>query len=142
MDQKEAQKRSREIIDSAEAFVLSTVNGNSPQSRVMGPKLIEEGMTIYMETYNDSRKVTQIKRNPRAQLLFMSEDKSEVVTLSGKATMDDSMSLKKRIWQEHPSSADYFTGCDDPRLGLIRFEPDKLEYIGPQTDTQAIEVTL
>jgi general stress protein 26 len=88
MDQKEAQKRSREIIDSAEAFVLSTVNGNSPQSRVMGPKLIEEGMTIYMETYNDSRKVTQLKKNPRAQLLFISEDKSEVVTLSGKAAIE------------------------------------------------------
>ncbi|GAB4344246.1 MAG: hypothetical protein Kow0099_23490 [Candidatus Abyssubacteria bacterium] len=142
MNQREMKKRAREIIEAADAFVLSTVSGKRPQSRVMGTKLVDKGLTIYMETYADSRKVKHLKKNSSAQLLFMSKDKSEVVTLSGKATLDDSVSLKKRIWAKNPASAKYFSGYEDPRLAIIRFTPETLEYVGPQTNTDIIKVKL
>lgn len=143
MNKREAMKRAREIISSADVFVLSTVDArNQPQSRLMGAKLVDKGLTIFMETYADSRKVKQIKKNPRAQLLFATNDNSEVVTLSGKASMDSSMNVRKRIWRENPASADYFSGYDDPALGLIKFKPQRLEYFGPDTGLERIEVKL
>jgi general stress protein 26 len=108
----------------------------------MGAKLVDKGMTIYMETYARSRKVKQIEKNPRIQLLFATKDYSEVVTLSGKASMDKSMAIRKRIWRENPASAEYFSGYDDPALGLIRFKPERLEYYGPSTGLDIIEIKL
>lgn len=142
MNKREARKRAREIIDSCSVFVLSTVDArNRPRSRFMGAKLIQPGMVIYMETFADSRKVKQIQKNPRTQLLFATDDYSEVVALEGKASMDRSIEVRKRIWKKNPASADYFTGYDDPALGLIKFKPEKLEYIGPSTGMDIIEVT-
>lgn len=143
MNQREAKKRAREIVNSAEVFVLSTVDGRGrPQSRFMGAKLVDKGITIYMETYARSRKVRQIEKNPRVQLLFATKNYSEIVTLSGKAAMDKSMSVRKRIWRENPNSVKYFSGYDDPALGLIRFKPARLEYYGPSTGLDIIEVKL
>ncbi len=143
MNQREAKKRARKIVNAAEVFVLSTVDGrNRPQSRFMGAKLVDKGMTIYMETYARSRKVRQIKKNPRVQLLFATKNYSEVVTLSGKASMDKSVDVRKRIWKENPASAEYFSGYDDPALGLIKFKPERLEYYGPSTGLDIIEIKL
>lgn len=143
MNQRETKKRARKIVNSSEVFVLSTVDGrNRPQSRFMGAKLVDKGMTIYMETYARSRKIRQIEKNPRIQLLFATKDYSEVVTLSGKASMDKSMTVRKRIWKENPASAEYFSGYDDPALGLIRFKPELLEYYGPSTELDRVEIKL
>lgn len=143
MNQRQAKKRAQEIIESTDVFVLSTVDGrNRPQSRYMGVKLVAKGMAIYMETYKRSRKVKQIERNPRAQLLFSTSDYSEVVTVAGKASMDESVGIRKKIWKANPVSADYFTGYDDPNMGLIRFKPETLEYFGPATGLEHIQVKL
>jgi len=143
MDQKEAKKRAFDLVKSCDVFVLSTVDGgNRPHSRLMGTKLVEKDMTIYMEAHTDSKKMGQIEKNPRAQLLFAAKDYSEVVTLSGKATLDGSPSIRKRIWEENPQSARYFSRYDDPTLGIIRFEPHELAYYGPSTGTEIIEMKL
>lgn len=143
MNQKQAKKRAKKIIEASRVFVLSTVDGrNRPQSRYMGAKLVGSGMTIYMETYKRSRKTRQIAKNPRAQLLFSTPDYSEVVTVSGKASMDRSVEMRKKIWNENPASADYFRDYDDPNLGLIKFESEMLEYYGPQTGLESIQINL
>jgi general stress protein 26 len=143
MNQRQAKKRALEIVNSTDIFVLSTVDGRGrPQSRFMGAKLVERGMTIYMETYADSAKVKQIRKKPNAQLLFPTKDYSEVVTLSGKASIEDSMALKKRIWAKNPASKDYFSGFDDPRLALIKFQPEELKYIGPEAGMEVLEMKL
>lgn len=143
MNQREAKKRTLAIMNAAEVFIFSTVDArNRPQSRVMGAKLIGKGMTLYMETYADSAKVKQIKKHSRAQLLFPTPDYSEVVTLSGKASLEDSEAIRKRMWKENPASKDYFSSYDDPRLAIIKFEPDELKYIGPEAGMEVIEMKL
>jgi general stress protein 26 len=143
MNQRQAKKRALEIVNAAEVFILSTVDArNRPQSRVMGAKLLGRGLTLYMETYADSAKVKQIKRKPQAQALFPTQDYSEVVTLSGKASLDDSLAVRKKMWEENPASKDYFSNYDDPRLAIIKFEPDELKYIGPDAGMEVIEVKL
>lgn len=141
MNQRQAKKRALEVISSVDVFVFSTVDGrNRPQSRVMGAKLVERGTTIYMETYADSNKVKQIKKKPRAQLLFPTKTYSEVATLSGKASLENSMAIKKKMWQKNPASKDYFSGYDDPRLAVIKFQADELKYIGPETGMEIIKM--
>lgn len=143
MNQKQAKKRALEIVNSSDVFVLSTVDArNRPQSRVIGSKLVDRGMTVYMETYIDSNKVKQLKKKPSAQLLFPTRDYTEVVTLTGKATIEESMEVKKRVWEKNLSSSKYFSGYDDPRLGVVKFKPESLTYIGPQAGMDVIEVKL
>jgi general stress protein 26 len=143
MNQRQAKKRALEIINSADVFVFSTVDAqNRPQSRLMGAKLVERGTVVFMETYADSSKVKQIKKNPRAQLLFPTKNYSEVVTVSGKASLEDSVALRKKMWQENPASKDYFSSYNDPNLAIIKFQPDKMTYIGPETGTAIFEVKL
>jgi general stress protein 26 len=143
MNKRQARKRALEIVNAADIFILSTVDArNRPQSRVMGAKVVGPRMTVYLETYANSAKVKQIKKKPRAQLLFPTKDYSEVVTLSGKASIDDSVDIKKKMWQQNPASKDYFSGYDDPRLALIKFQPDELKYIGPEAGMEIIEIKL
>ena len=143
MNQKQAKKRALEIVNSSDVFVLSTVDArNRPQSRVIGSRLVDRGLTVFMETYVDSNKVKQIKKKPSVQLLFPTKDYSEVVTLSGKATIEESMAVKKRVWEKNPSSSKYFSGYNDPRLGVIKFKPESLTYIGLEAGMDVIEIKL
>lgn len=139
----EIKGRARELIDSCEVFVLATVDAeNHPHSRWMAAKLVEDGMTIYMETNVNARKVQEIGENPNIELLFASKDYTEVLRLSGRAVMDGTPEMRKRIWDQNPESAKYFLSHDDSQLGIIKFEPERLSYCGPSTGTKFIEVEL
>ena len=111
-------------------FVLATVDADAaPQCRLMGALVLEGEFEILMATYPNARKVKQIEQNPKAQLLFSTEDYKKVATLSGTAEMEESLETKKKFWDAVPACADYHKSHDAPDFGLMRVKTQSMEYI-------------
>ena len=110
-------------------FVYTTVDSPGyPRGRYMGALMIKEGV-IYMATFSESRKIQQIKANPRSEMIFSSPGHKRVATLGGESWVEGSPELKKEFWEANPSCKDYFSACDAPELGLIEFRPSSGEYL-------------
>ena len=131
------------IIDVIEAgkqiFIFSTVDQEGrPHSRYMGTLNIHDDYSIfYLACKVSSNKLQQIKGNPNAQMLFITPDYMEVVTLSGKAYPEDSEEIKKETWEKNPAMAGYFTTAEDPEYAVIRFEAELAEYYSSSKNYQA-----
>lgn len=123
-------------------FVYATVDAqNHPHARYMGAIMIKKGV-IYMVTYNESRKMQQLKANPRSELVFAVPDYTEVVTMNGESRIDESLELKKEFWQANPNCKDYFSGYDAPEFGLIAFVPRSAEYLNLMLQPEPFNVSL
>jgi general stress protein 26 len=123
-------------------FVYATVDTqNHPHARYIGALMIKEGV-IYMATYSESRKMQQIKDNPRSEMVFADPEYKEVATIDGESRIDESLDLKKEFWQANPSSKDYFSGYDAPEFGLIAFEPRSAEYLNLALQHEPFAISL
>lgn len=87
------------VIDAAGRAVLSTVDEEgAPQSRWMVAGMLRGAPGyIYAVTSPDSRKVREIRINPRVSWLLASEDFREVMSVVGDATIVDNPSLESVV---------------------------------------------
>lgn len=77
---------------------LATCDGEQPQVRPVSP-IVEDDMTVWLTTFSTSRKVKQIKANPRICLAFVEQpDGEKAATIIGEAKIIDSSEQKKRVW--------------------------------------------
>lgn len=112
--------------------VLATVDAEGkPQMRWMGA--VVEGpdapWTFYLACGKNSRKMAQIAQNNHAQLLFSKEDDWQVATLSGTAEAVDTPAIRQLLWNAIPDMDKYYSGVDDPNMGIIKFTTRCLELL-------------
>lgn len=89
-------------------------------------KLDDEGVFWFLSS-NDSHKNAELAANPSVQLLFQGSDYSDFLQLYGKATVSEDKAKIKELW--NPILKTLFTkGVDDPRISVIRINPDKGYY--------------
>jgi len=111
----------------AEAFVMSTVTPEGkPHVFWMGAMVLVKPFTLYVETYQRSRKVAHIKSNPNVELLLSRPDFSRVLTITGKGQVEGSAGAKKMVFDQIPASTDYFSSADDPNLAVIKVTAEEL----------------
>jgi len=109
---------------------LATLDDEQPWVRPVSP-IIEEDMTIWITTFCSSRKVAQIKQNPKICLSFVeppSGDRSVFVFGSAKIVADPK--IKKRIWGICPFDLVQFfkEGPEDKEYCLLKIEINKIEW--------------
>jgi general stress protein 26 len=101
-----------------------------PRARVVDPFPPEPDMTVWLATRASTRKVAQIRKNPRATLLCFDPGRKGYVTLLGTATPVEDAAEKARHWK--PEWKAFY---DDENRGsdylLIRMKPSKLEILSP-----------
>ncbi|MEN6548969.1 MAG: pyridoxamine 5'-phosphate oxidase family protein [Armatimonadia bacterium] len=112
--------------------VLATVDSEGkPRMRWMGA-LYEDPKapwTFYLVCGKDSRKMHQISANNHAQMLFSKQDDWQVATLSGTATVVDTAELRSLLWKGIPMMDKYYSGPDDPNMGIIQFKTRCMELL-------------
>ncbi|MEN6301234.1 MAG: pyridoxamine 5'-phosphate oxidase family protein [Armatimonadia bacterium] len=112
--------------------VLATVDSEGkPRMRWMGA-LYEDPKapwTFYLVCGKDSRKMHQISANNHAQMLFSKQDEWQVATLSGTATVVDTAELRGLLWNGIPMMDKYYSGPDDPNMGIIQFKTRCMELL-------------
>ena len=115
MDEKEAKQVSMELMKTAEAACLSTIDDNGfPQTRVMGnlrnteqypglTKLFSElndDFLTYLTTSKSSAKMQQIRDNPKVSLYFCNCAEFHTLLLVGCAEEVTDQEFKKQLWQD------------------------------------------
>lgn len=129
--------RVREVMQAVQnVHVLATVDADGqPWMRWMGAlvECPEHPWTFYLACVKGSRKLAQIAANPKAQLLFTKQDTWEVATLSGVAEAVDTPEIRQLLWDAVPAMRQYYSGQDDPQMGLIEFTTHCVELMSMAT---------
>lgn len=99
-------------------------------ARVMDAFPMEADGSLWLATKAGSRKVAQIRKDPRVTLLWLDPGSQSYATFTGTATLVDDPAEKAKRWKEAwkafyddgPRGADYL---------LIRVRPTRLEISSP-----------
>ena len=128
----------RETVEAAKYCFLITVDAaGEPQARLMEPLAPEADLTVWMGTKPDSRKVAQIRKNPRASLACYHAKGPDYVTLIGRARIVEDLAERRRRWR--PGwEAFYPGGPEGKSYVLIELTPSRVEVIS-HTHTIAVD---
>jgi general stress protein 26 len=117
----------REIMAAQTYCALITIDdAGRPQVRTMNPFPPDEDMVVWMATNTRSRKVQQIRKDPRVTLYYSNHGTAiGYVALSGRAELTEDMpeilKRKRAYWDQA------FPGLKN--LTLIKVVPERLEVI-------------
>jgi len=118
---------SKKIIkDCYYGTLISIDEKGQPRARVMEPFSPESDFTIWLATNPKSRKVNQIKNNPRVSMYYFDKSQMGYVSLMGKATLVNDSEIKSKIWKDGWEK--FYKNKEDAYL-LICFIPDYIELI-------------
>lgn len=117
----------REIMAASETCALITLDreGRS-RVRVMDPFLPESDFTVWFGTNPKSRKVDQIKKDPRVSLYYFDSNSSGYVMIHGIAQLVDDPKEKEKRWKDvwklfYPDKPEGYL--------LIKVSPEWMEVI-------------
>ena len=115
---------------------LATCDGDQPRVRIVSP-VVEDDMSIWVATRSTSRKINQLRENPKICLAFVEPpegDKS--VTVIGEAQIIPDLEKRRRTWKLAPFDLyEHFPdGPDSDDFCLLKIIPKKIEWRDGGTD--------
>ncbi len=117
----------REIMTAAGNCALITLDEEGrPRARAMDPFLPEKDLTVWFGTNSKSRKVDQIKKDPRVTLYYLDADASGYVMIHGKAVLVDDPEEKEKHWKDKWEA--FYPNKSEDYL-LIMVSPTWLELV-------------
>lgn len=119
----------KEIMQAARYCTLVTIGPDGqPQARIVDPFLPDSDLTIWIATNPLTRKVQEIRRDPRVTLLYFNSATFEYVTVLGTAVLDTDSLQKAGHWKAEwaPLYKDQNRGDD---YVLLRVRPLRLEVV-------------
>src|SRR5262245_16849343 len=89
-----------DIMRLARYCTLVTIGSDGrPQARIVDPFPPEADLTIWIATNPLTRKIEDIRRDPRVTLLYFNQSQSEYVTVLGTARIETDGSVKASHWK-------------------------------------------
>jgi general stress protein 26 len=127
----------KEIMESAGICALTSLDTDGlPRVRPMDAFLPENYLTVWFGTNAHSRKVQQIKGDPRVSLYYFDRNSGSYVLIQGMATLVDDPVEKERRWKKEWEA--FYPNKEEDYL-LIKVSPvwmelisEKLEVFGDQ----------
>ena len=117
----------KEIMTAASTCALITIDEEGrPRVRVMDPFLPESDFKVWFGTNPKSRKVNQIKKNPKVTLYYLDSDASGYVMIHGTARLVDDKKKKEKYWKEEWEA--FYPNRPEGYL-LIKVTPEWMEVI-------------
>lgn len=119
----------RKVVEQARFCSLVTFGPDGrAESRIVDPFAPEEDWTVWIATKPVTRKVEQIRQNPRVTLSYWDSVAMGYVTLLGDAELVDDPAAKAKRWKSDwaPFYQDENRGAD---YLLIRVTPRRLEVV-------------
>lgn len=117
----------REIIKDAGNCALITLDEEGkPRARTMDPFSPEDDFTVWLGTNIKSRKVRQIRNDPRVTLYYFHKPSASYVTISGTASIIEEIKEKERYWKK--AWAAFYPNYPEG-YALIKVTPEWMEVI-------------
>ena len=127
----------QDIMATAESCALITIGADgAPQARMMNPFAPEQGLTVWMATNRDTRKVAEMHADPRVTLIYFDPSDPGYATLIGTVRLIDDAAEKRGRWKDEWSLY-YPGGPQGETYLLIEFLPDRLEVVSVKHDIAA-----
>ena len=123
-----AQVARESMTEARYCFLITLDDLGQPQARLMDAFEPEADMTVWMATDVNTRKVRQLRHDPRATLAYLTAGGEGYVTLMGRARLVDDAEERRLRWKsgweaffpEGPMDSDYL---------LLRFTPTRIELM-------------
>ena len=117
----------REIMTTTRYCALITAgrDGRS-HARTMDAFVPEADMTVWLATNPRSRKVAELRRNPKVTLYYFDRESAAYVTIYGTASLVNDKGEKARRWKDDWKT--FYPDRDKSYL-LIRVTPERLEVV-------------
>lgn len=125
----EARKSIEDIVAGATCASLATSEGGRPRVRPVSA-FLEPDLSLLVASFSGARKVEQMRRDPRVEILFVSQGHDQA-RFEGEAREIRDVEEKRRVMQTTLSDAmwkKYFSGPDDPRFALFRIRTARVEW--------------
>ena len=109
---------------------LSTCDGDQARGRIVSP-IVEDDMSIWVTTRSTSRKVKQLRENPKICLAFVElPDGDKAVTIIGEALIIPDIRKKRRVWKLAPFDLyEHFPdGPDSDDFCLLKIIVKRIEW--------------
>ena len=109
---------------------LATCDGDQPRVRPVSP-IVEDDMSIWVTTRSTSRKVKQLRKNPKICLAFVEPpDGDRAAIVIGEAQIIPDIEKKKRVWKLAPFDLyEHFpNGPDSNDFCLLRIIVKRIEW--------------
>lgn len=117
----------KEIISNAGTCALITLDGEGrPRVRAMDAFPPENDFTVWFGTNPESRKVNQIKNDPRVTLYYLDKDGSGYVMIHGKAQLVNDTGEKEKHWKVEWEA--FYPDKNESYL-LIKVTPEWMEVV-------------
>lgn len=117
----------REIMISAGNCALITLDeAGRPRARSMDAFIPESDLTVWFGTTIKSRKVNQIRKDPRVSLYYYDGDASGYVMIQGIAQLVDDPGEKEKRWKTEWEA--YYPNKAEDYI-LIKVSPEWLELV-------------
>ena len=117
----------RELMTTARYCALITIDANGrAQVRTMDPFPPDENLVVWLGTNPRSRKVKEIRRNPRVALYYFDAESQGYVTISGSARIVRDPKEKARHWKDEWKT--FYPDREKDYLP-IAVTPEKLEVV-------------
>ena len=117
----------KEIMTAAGTCALTTLDEEGrPRVRAMSPFIPEDDLTVWFGTNPKSRKVNQIKNDPRVTLFYLDSDASGYVMIHGVAKIIDDSNKEEKYWKDEWES--FYPNRPEDYL-LIKVSPLWMETI-------------
>jgi general stress protein 26 len=119
----------RDVVQKARYCSLTTIGGDGhPQARIVDPLEPDADFTMWIATNPLTRKVREIRRNPRTTLLCFDPATTSYVTVVGRAALIADATEKQKHWKADWAPI-YPQGPRDSGFMLIRVTPIRLEIV-------------
>jgi general stress protein 26 len=109
---------------------LATCDGAQPRVRPVSP-IVEDDMSIWVTTVGTSRKVKQLRENPKICLAFVEQPNGvKAAIVIGEARIIPDIEKKKRVWKlANFDLYEYFpNGPDSNNFCLLKIVIKRIEW--------------
>lgn len=118
---------SRDVVEKAHYCTFITIGPNGqPQARVVDPITPDASFTIWFATNPLTRKVGEIRKNPKVTMSCFDSATSSYVTVLGTASIVTDSAVKRTRWKSD-WDAIYPKGPASADVVLVRLSPSRLE---------------
>ena len=123
----DAKAKVHEMISKARVAMMGTYDATgAAHSRPM-VAVEHEGDTLWFFTRDESRKVSELTRDPRVLLDYADWSDQNYVSLVGRARLTQDADRARALWSE-PVRTWFPDGPEDPHIMLIEVSVDSAEY--------------
>lgn len=121
MEREEAIRESQALVERSLIVMLGT-NGDDGYPNIKAMiKCEHEGLeTVWFSTNTSSRRVAQLKQNPKACVYFVDFDRWKGLMLVGTVEILQDIGSRRRLWHEGDEKY-YPLGVTDPDYTVLRF---------------------